>query len=346
MCGLVAALRDEAPVSSERLAAAVRTIGHRGPDSSSQWVSANGRMALGHARLSIIDLATGDQPIANEDGPCGSSSTASSTTSSASRRDLRAGPPPPQPTPTARSPCTSTRTSARPACTSCAASSPSSSGTAATTRSSPPATASASSRCSTPHGGDVYLASEIKALFAAGVPARWDHDAFFRAAPCVRPQDRTLFDGIFTVPPGHFLIARGGAVGLIRYWDFDYPAADELGPIGAPTPSTPRVPRGAGRGGRQRLRADVPVGCYLSGGIDSCAVLGLARAPRRPIRAFTLTSTTRTTRGGDRPRMAEHAGADFHPVPVTQGDLADEFADAVWHAETLFINGTAWPSTC
>ena len=41
------------------------------------------------------------------------------------------------------------------------------------------------------------------------------------------PQDRTLFDGIYQVPPGHFLLATGGQVRLIRYWDFDYPLADE-----------------------------------------------------------------------------------------------------------------------
>jgi asparagine synthase (glutamine-hydrolysing) len=68
MCGIVAALRDEAPVSSDRLAAAVRTIAHRGPDRSAQWVSANGRMALAHARLSIIGLQNGDQPLASAAG--------------------------------------------------------------------------------------------------------------------------------------------------------------------------------------------------------------------------------------------------------------------------------------
>ena len=68
MCGIVAALRDEAPVASEQLAAAVRTIGHRGPDRSAQWISADGRMALGHARLSIIGLQNGDQPLTNAAG--------------------------------------------------------------------------------------------------------------------------------------------------------------------------------------------------------------------------------------------------------------------------------------
>jgi asparagine synthase (glutamine-hydrolysing) len=84
----------------------------------------------------------------------------------------------------------------------------------------------------------------------------------------------------------------------------------------------------------------VPVGCYLSGGIDSCAVLGFAAAHHAgPIRAFTLSF--------DRPdydeeaiarEMALRAGADFVPIPITQDDLADHFTEATWHSETLCIN--------
>jgi asparagine synthase (glutamine-hydrolysing) len=62
------------------------------------------------------------------------------------------------------------------------------------------------------------LASEIKALLTAGVPVRWDRDAFFHTNHfLVVPQDRTLFDGIYQVPPGRFLLATGGHVRLIRY---------------------------------------------------------------------------------------------------------------------------------
>ena len=65
MCGIVAALQPDTRVSQQRLAAALRTIGHRGPDRSAVWSSADGRMALGHARLSIIALENGDQPLVN-----------------------------------------------------------------------------------------------------------------------------------------------------------------------------------------------------------------------------------------------------------------------------------------
>jgi asparagine synthase (glutamine-hydrolysing) len=91
---------------------------------------------------------------------------------------------------------------------------------------------------------------------------------------------------------------------------------------------------------RIRLRADVPVGCYLSGGLDSCAVLGLAaRHHPDPIRAFTLTfDRAEYDEEAQAREMAAKVGADFHPIPVRQDDLADNFADAIEQSETLCLN--------
>ena len=55
------------PISADALSRAVRALHHRGPDGQRTWIASHGQAALGHARLSIIDLETGDQPIANED---------------------------------------------------------------------------------------------------------------------------------------------------------------------------------------------------------------------------------------------------------------------------------------
>jgi len=78
------------------------------------------------------------------------------------------------------------------------------------------------------HNDTLYLASEVKALFAAGVPARWDHEGFYQGASGFGPPDRTLFEGVFQVPPGHYILATPGSFRLLRYWDFDYPTATEL----------------------------------------------------------------------------------------------------------------------
>jgi len=89
------------------------------------------------------------------------------------------------------------------------------------------------------------------------------------------------------------------------------------------------------------MRADVPVRCYLSGGLDSCAVLGFAsRVSASPIEAFTLTFDQAAYDESEIAReMAAKAGANFHPIPIKQSDIADHFEEAIWHSETLFSNG-------
>src|SRR5438046_7204945 len=67
MCGIVAIFSRQAPVAADVLERAIKSLRHRGPDGQRYWISPDGRVGLGHARLSIIDLTTGDQPIANED---------------------------------------------------------------------------------------------------------------------------------------------------------------------------------------------------------------------------------------------------------------------------------------
>ena len=67
MCGIVAMYSPRGAISSTDLELATRRLTHRGPDGQRSWVSDDRRVGLGLARLSIIDLATGDQSIASED---------------------------------------------------------------------------------------------------------------------------------------------------------------------------------------------------------------------------------------------------------------------------------------
>ena len=153
-------------------------------------------------------------------------------------------------------------------------------------------------------------------------------------------QVRTLFDGIFQIPPGHYLIASEKHVQVNQYWDFHYPRADHAAPQRSDADWAAEFRFALEEAVRIRLRADVPVGCYLSGGLDSCAVLGLAaRHHREPIRAFTLTFDRAEYDEGEIAReMAAKAGAEFCPIPIRQDDLADHFADAITQAETLCFN--------
>jgi asparagine synthase (glutamine-hydrolysing) len=188
--------------------------------------------------------------------------------------------------------------------------------------------------------GEVFFASEIKALLAMGVPAVWDLEG--ATGGIGRSHEKTEFAGISTVPPGCYAIARHGSVRIYPYWDWEIPTAEQMR---RDTRSEAEVVADFRKAlldsVRQRLVADVEVASYLSGGIDSCAVLGLAQqSTDRPIRAFTLTFENPLY---DEARIAEaqakHVGATYHPIPITGREIADAYADAVWHAETQMFNG-------
>jgi asparagine synthase (glutamine-hydrolysing) len=342
MCGIVAMYSVREPIPAGALERATRRLSHRGPDGQRTWLAGDRRVGLGHARLSIIDLATGAQPIAGEDEAVRIVVNGEFYDFERTQRDLER-----------RGHRLRTRSDSEIALhlyedygTACLRhlrgefafalwDGPNDTLFAARDRFGIKPLYYAN------HRGTLYLASEVKALLAAGVPARWDHAAFFQANHLLgTPHDRTLFEGIHPVPPGHYLLACGGEVRLVRYWDFDYPAADDGQQVGLDAGYAERFRRALDEAVRLRLRADVPVGCYLSGGLDSCAVLGLAaRHQAEPIRAFTLTfDRAAYDEGAIAREMAAHAGADFRPIPIRQADLAYHFADAAWQAETLFVN--------
>jgi len=146
VCGLVAIYSRRDPIPLPVLERATQRLRHRGPDGQRYWIAPDRRVALGHARLSIIDLTTGDQPIASEDERTRIVVNGEFYGYEAIQRELTGC----APDPTVRSRSTSMKISVRSACTGCAASSPSSSGTNGSARCSPHATVSASNHSSTP----------------------------------------------------------------------------------------------------------------------------------------------------------------------------------------------------
>jgi asparagine synthase (glutamine-hydrolysing) len=342
MCGIVAIYHPNSRVEPDCLTQATARLHHRGPDAQRQWIAPHGQVGLGHARLSIIDLVTGDQPIANEDGQRHIIVNGELYDFARIRRGLELG------------------------------------GHRFRTGSDSEIALhlyeDMGPRCLerlrgeyalviwdetrqqlfaardrfgikplffARHRGALYIASEVKALFAAGVPARWSLQGLFDAAVMGMPPAATMFQGVSQVPPGHYLLAGPDGVQLRRYWDFSYPEADGRTGGRADAEWIEELHATLDEAVRLRLRADVPVGCYLSGGLDSCAVIGLAaRHLPTPIRAFTLAFDQAAYDEAPIAReMAARANAEFYPIPIRQADLAEHFTDAVWNAETLFING-------
>jgi len=341
MCGIVAFFSRKDPVSPSAMQTATRRLHHRGPDGQRHWISSDGRVALGHARLSIIDLRTGDQPIASEDKRKHIIVNGEFYDYESVQKELER------------------------------------SGHHLRTRSDSEIALhlyedlgiqclhqlrgefafvlwdenhrtlfAARDRFGIKplfyaiHNHTLYLASEVKALFAAGVPARWDAEAVAQATEFGGHQMRTLFEGVFQVPPGHYLLATDKHIELNQYWDFNYSLRDSAPLHRSSAEYAAEFRHVLEEAVRLRLRADVPVGCYLSGGLDSCSVLGLAAKHRSvPIRAFTLTfDSPDYDEEKEAKEMALKVGAEFFPIPMRQDDLADNFADAIQQSETFCFN--------
>ena len=330
------------PVSRELLERATAQLVHRGPDGTRHWLSPDGRVGLGHTRLSIIDLTTGDQPIANEDGRL-------HIVVNGEFYDFEQE----QQTLVERGHHLRTRSDSEIALhwyeEQGAACLGRLRGEFALVLWDEPNNLLLAARDRfgvkplyyARMGDRLLLASEVKALFAAGVPARWDRESFYQYNHVYFDQDRTLFEGVYQVPPGCYLIATTGHTQIVRYWDIDYPReADLPRNVLSEQECVERMRHALDEAVRTRLRADVPVGCYLSGGLDSCALLGLAARHRsEPIRAFTLCfDVAEYNEEAVAEEMAAHVGADFHRLHITQEQLADHFSDAVWHAETMTAN--------
>lgn len=341
MCGIVAIFSRGKPVDPNVLQRATDRLRHRGPDGEGLWISPDRQVALGHRRLSIIDLKTGDQPIASEDAQTRIVVNGEFYGYEAIQRELEAS-----------GHKLSTRSDSEIALhlyeergAQCLQRLRGEFAFVLWDKKQRTLFAARDRFGIKPlfyawHEDTLYLASEVKALFAAGIPARWDGESFYHRLTSAGPQDRTLFEGIRQIPPGHFMIATRDELRISKYWDFNFPEERSAAPPRSDEDWAAEFRSVFDEAVRIRLRADVPVACYLSGGIDSCAVLGLAaRHQPRPIRAFSISfDAPPFDEKAIAQEMAAQAGAEFVAIPVSQDDLADHFADAIEQAETLCLN--------
>ncbi|KAJ7762649.1 putative asparagine synthase [Mycena metata] len=346
MCGLTAVFHSDSvarPVADtlkNELVASLNSIKHRGPDSMGMYISTDVRVGLGHVRLSIIDLTTGQQPLSDEDQLIHCVVTGELYDHERIRAELLKQ------------------------------------GYSFKTKSDSELVVQLYKRDGinllfhlrgefafvlydvkrrllfaardrfgikplyyTVSNGRILFASEIKAFMGLGWKAEWDIDSIIHNGEV--SDERTVFKGVQKLPAGHFaLCAASGYIRTERYWDMNYPNAS------APSPETVESMISTVRSllvesVRLRLRSDVPLAVYLSGGIDSSAVAGIAthllreQDPNAKLTAFTLayTEDEATDESPLAVRTAAHLGADIKLVPATESALIGEFEESVWHSE-------------
>ena len=194
--------------------------------------------------------------------------------------------------------------------------------------------------------GRFAFASEAKALFAlADVPCRLDPRGIAQVCTYWSTlPPRTAFEGVESLPPGHVMVVSEEGRRLERYWDWRFPES-------FPEARRPE-PELAGElrellvdATRLQLRSDVPVGAYLSGGLDSAIVAALIRHyTSAPLRTFSLTfEDAEFDESAYQRELVQALGTEHTSIRCTRADIAATFPRAVFHAETPIVRTAPTP---
>ena len=338
MCGIAGAfdLTGRREFSTDRLLAMTGAIAHRGPDDES--VHQEDGIALGARRLSIVDLAGGRQPLSNEDGSIWVAFNGELFEYPELRRELLAA--------------------GHQLATRCDTEAwvhlYEDHGEGMFAKARGQFAVSLWDRRSrtlilgrdrvgicplyyAERDGWLLWGSEIKALLSSGL-VRAEADSkgidhlfsFFCTGTT-----RTCFEGVKSLPPGHFLRVRDGRVSIHQYWDLDFPDMGDERRMDDTGPLVDELEHLLRQAVERRLRGDVPVVSYISGGLDSTVVLGLSSRQRgRAVPSFTIGFDNAGP--DERVEAAEAAhclGSPLTTVMMDKGLVANAFPELIVAAE-------------
>ena len=193
----------------------------------------------------------------------------------------------------------------------------------------------------------IVFGSELKVLFAhPDVERKFEPKGVYHQLMQTIVPGTTAFKGIHQIKPGHALtIDRNHGRFYIKddkYWDMDFPLLSERKNQDKDNEQfyIDGVRNKLLEALQLRLEADVPVACYLSGGIDSCSTLGMAAASQQsPVKAFTIGFDDKDY--DETPiatEMAESVGADQDVLHLSADHLYDNFVETIWHTERTIYN--------
>jgi asparagine synthase (glutamine-hydrolysing) len=194
--------------------------------------------------------------------------------------------------------------------------------------------------------GRLAFASEMKALFTLpDVKRALDPDALastFSYWSVLPP--RSVFEGVSVLPPGSMMIVDDQRVEETRYWDwsFDSPLTVSRGSELRYAEELRELLIDAVR---LQLRADVPVGAYLSGGLDSSIITAIiAKHTNTPLRSFSITFDGREFDESEYQRaLVDHLRTDHSSIRATSAGIGAAFPRMIWHAEAPVVRTAPTP---
>ena len=195
-------------------------------------------------------------------------------------------------------------------------------------------------------GGTLVFASEAKSVLSAlGETPGLDHeglDQLFTFWSPVSP--RTLFRGINELPPGHLGIFEKGKLTVRRYWEWDFPEHGAYAQ-GTEQDFAEQLHELLIDATRIRLRSDVPVGAYLSGGLDSSILVSLIHHYGNvPLRTFSIGFEDKgLDESSFQKTLIDHLEADHSSIQCRHDDIAAGFEDAIWHTESAILRTAPIP---
>ncbi|MCF7971177.1 MAG: asparagine synthase (glutamine-hydrolyzing) [Methylococcaceae bacterium] len=185
----------------------------------------------------------------------------------------------------------------------------------------------------------LLFASEIKALLKVPQLKRQVDlvglDQMFTFPGMVSP--RTIFKDIHALKPGHFILAERGEVKVNTYWDLDYPQQQDLNHNKTEAECLEELDAVLRQAVRYRLNADVPVGFYLSGGLDSSLIAGLIHdlSPEKQRHSFSICFPDKAIdESYYQQLMAQQVNSIHHQTLFDTSHIADHLKQMVYHAET------------
>jgi asparagine synthase (glutamine-hydrolysing) len=191
-------------------------------------------------------------------------------------------------------------------------------------------------------GPRLAFASEVKGLLELpGMPRELDYTALNQYLSFLWvPDPLTMFRGIMKLPAGHYAIFRQGRLELTEYWDLKVPEAGHQF-AGTEHDLAAELKRRFTDTVQSQLRSDVPLGAFLSAGVDSsCIVAAMADIIDKPVHTFTIAPTDKYQTGGaflnDDQRVAARTAKHFgcqHTEIVTDPDVVDLLPKLIWHMD-------------